>query len=694
MGKIKGKIAVNSLRRVETEKKQRLIFSWILVILAMLLYYNTIFNYFSLDDNYINISNEQNVQGIRAIPEIFTTLYSDNGEQAYGYRALTRATFALEYQFTANSPYNPYISHGINLLLYILAALILFRVLNRLLREYNPWFAFLIVVLFIAHPTHTEVVASIKNRDILLHFIFAFLAIMQFIRWVDRDKTIHLIIGMFYFLLALISKETAIVEIAVFPLVLYFFTDISKKRLIAFVGISLGIIVLVFGLRMLLLPATNRVYSFMENPLVFETNFVKRIATGFYGLGFYLKLLIIPFPLLYYYGYNMVPIVGFNNVWVIFSAIVYVGLFIIAIINLKEKKLISFVILFFLVHLSMYANFVKPVPGIVADRFVFFASLSFAMALVWGLFILFKVKPTRGTVGSGKITGLVLVVLAILIPYGYYVHYRNTQWKTLKTLFEADMNRLDNSVKANNLYASDIISRVNKELAKPVNPYKFVIKMINKAEEHFLKAVALDSSHVASINSLGVIYSRIHGNQALIREKGYKKQDRLEDAEKARQESVDYFKKAIGYFHDALKFDPKNGSSFYNLGNTYEMQQQWDSATYYYQKEIEADGPTVVSMSRLSNMYYKSGDIRAAIQENEKLIQLFPDSYQPYINLGNYAFVANDTTSMLSHFEKAVKLGAGGEVSGFLASYYHNIGDTKNAAYYQDISTKAVKNKK
>jgi tetratricopeptide (TPR) repeat protein len=332
------------------------------------------------------------------------------------------------------------------------------------------------------------------------------------------------------------------------------------------------------------------------------------------------------------------------------------------------------------------------VPGIVADRFVFFSSISFSLALVWGLFLLFKVKPNQGFILFEKRMGIVLVVLLILIPYGFYVHQRNKQWKTLTSLLEGDMDRLHNSVKANNLLASEIISRVNTELAKPVNPYKFVVKRIEKAEQYYKRAVELDSTHVASINGLGVIYSRIHGNQALIRERGYKKQDRLEEAKQAHRESVEYFNKAIGYFHDALKYDPQDGSSYYNLGNIYEMMQVYDSARAYYQKEINVDGPTVVSMSRLSNVLYKLGDVEAAVNENREIINMFPDSFQPYINLGNYAFMANDTVTMLSSFTKAVKLGAGPEVSKFLSSYYSSIGDTRSANYYQMIADKAGNN--
>jgi len=694
MGKSKRNATKQLIDQATQERRLRIFFNVALVLLTVALYYNTIFNYFSLDDRFINIKNEQNVQGIKAIPEILTTLYSDDGEQAYGYRALTRITFALEYQFTANSRYNPYVSHAINLILYALLALLLFKVLKRLLRGYNPWFAFLVTVVFIAHPTHTEVVASIKNRDILLEFLFSFLAIWQFIRWADLKKNSHLVLGLFYYLLALMSKETAIVQLAVFPLVLYFFTDIKKSKLLIFVGLSVGLLVMFFGLRMWLLPSTNRVYSLMENPLVFETSFVKRLATGFYGLGFYLKLLLIPFPLLYYYGYNMIPVVGFGNIWVILSALAYVGMLSVALRYIKERKLISFVILFYLIHMSMYANFVKPVPGIVGDRFVFFSSLSFAMGLVWLLFILFKTNIKNKMIPSRKLAGIGLVVLLIVAPYGYYVHFRNIQWRTSYDLFKADMPLLENSVKANNLYATEIINQVNGELAKPVNPYKFITNLIKKAETHYAKAVELDSSHVASINSLGMINSRIHGNQALIRQKAYLKQNRPEDADTARAESVRYFAKAMNYFREALKYDPNNGSSYYNIGYSYELRENWDSAAYYYQREIDVDGPAAVSLSRLANMQFMAGHVDVAVKENERIKELFPESNIPYINLGNYAYMYQDTATMLRNYTKASELGAGKAVNSFLANFYQSVGDSKNAAHFQKLASAEDKKSK
>lgn len=227
-----------------SDKKLVTIFKIILVALTFTLYYNTIFNHFSMDDYHVNIDNPQTAKGLAGIPEIFSTLYAEESGMAYGYRPMVRATFALEYQFTAGLDSHPYISHFISVLLYILAVLLLYKVLRRLLTGYNPWFPFLVALLFMAHPTHTEAVASLKNRDIILNFIFSFVAIWQFLRWVDTDKAKHLIMGLLCFVFALLSKETAVAQLAVFPLVLYFFTDIRLKKLGILVLMSVAILVL------------------------------------------------------------------------------------------------------------------------------------------------------------------------------------------------------------------------------------------------------------------------------------------------------------------------------------------------------------------------------------------------------------------------------------------------------------------
>ena len=152
-----------ALQKQLDERKMLGLFKIVLVLITIVLYYNTIFNFFALDDYYINSHNPQIVKGFAGIPEIVTSLYADESGQTFGYRVLVRISFAIENQFTANWKYNPYFSHLINVLLYIGGLLLLYKLLRRLFGNYPVWFPFLAMVLFLAHPTHTEVVASLKN---------------------------------------------------------------------------------------------------------------------------------------------------------------------------------------------------------------------------------------------------------------------------------------------------------------------------------------------------------------------------------------------------------------------------------------------------------------------------------------------------------------------------------------------------
>jgi len=660
------------------------LFKITIVLITIILYYNTIFNYFSLDDYYINYQNEQIVKGFAGIPDIFTSLYGDESGQTFGYRPIVRLSFAIENQFTAGSKYNPHISHLINMLLYIGGLLLLYKVLRRLLKNYNIWFPFLVLILFLSHPSHTEVVASLKNRDTILNFIFSFLAIWQFIKWADTGKNKFVVFGMISFFLAALSKETAIAQLAVFPLVLYYFTDISIKKLTTFSLIALGVVLVALVGPWLFLPEFNREIQFFENSMVAEPDFMVRLSTSFYILGWYLKMLVVPYPLGYYYGHNMIPVVNWANVWVLLSFAAYIGMAVLAFRGLKKKTLLSFIILYFFITISMYANIVYPVPGIVGDRFMFFPSLAFSLAAVYLFFKLFRIEFESKKIQRIKLIGIIVLTLILFLPYGQYTRVRNYQWNTDYSLYRADRYHLFHSVKANELYASKLIDKVNVELAKPVNPYQFIKEMVDSAVMHYEQAVKLDSSHYGSWNNLGAVYSKIYANQALIREKSYRNKNKLDKAEAEKKTAEKYFKLADEAFRTAISFKPDFGSAYFNRAFAFELQGLYDSAIYNYNKVIEIDGPYAKTLSRIANVHYKNKQIDLAIAENEKIMKQFPESDLPYINLGNYYYVAGEMQMAVGFFEKAVEKGNNPAAAKFLTDYYDKMGNPAKAAYYQE----------
>ena len=147
-----------------------------LVLLVFILYGNTLLNKYSLDDEYVILNNKKVEQGIKGIPDIFTSRFtiSDN-DITYGYRPVVLTTFAIEYELFG---YAPGFSHFINVLLFALSSLLLFLILRKLFNAYHYLFPLIVTTIFIAHPIHTEVVASLKNRDeFLVLFSHCFLCI-------------------------------------------------------------------------------------------------------------------------------------------------------------------------------------------------------------------------------------------------------------------------------------------------------------------------------------------------------------------------------------------------------------------------------------------------------------------------------------------------------------------------------------
>ena len=303
----------------------------IIFALCFILYGNTIPNHYSLDDELVSYNNKRVEGGIKAIPGIWATFYSE-GKLKYEYRPVVKTTFAIEHQFFGQ---NPHISHLINILLYALTALLLFKILRKLFASYSPLLPFAAVILFVAHPVHTEVVASLKNRDELLSFLGCIISLWFLLRYADTSKYKFLVLAFICYILSYFSKSSAIVFVAVFPLVLYFYGKTSiKKMVLVFLIILIAMIAARF-LPKAILPNPNRDVFFFENPLFFYPALSYKIPMGILSVLFYIKILIYPHPLVFYYGYNMIPIVNLYNPVIIVTAIAFFAIFIYL---LKVKK--------------------------------------------------------------------------------------------------------------------------------------------------------------------------------------------------------------------------------------------------------------------------------------------------------------------------------------------------------------------
>lgn len=637
----------------------------LIVAFSFLLYGNTINNRYALDDFYVTGNNPVVQQGIKAIPAIFSSYYisinaEEGGQHNYGYRPITKVTYALEWQFFGE---NPHASHFINILLYALTGLLLFQLLRKLLKNYPLMFPFLTVMLFLAHPLHTEVVASLKNREELLSFLGALFALKYFLKFHETGKKLNILWGAIAFSLGFLSKANIMTFLVVIPLVMYFFTDVKPKKILLLAGSLIAILAITLIVPRLFLGVSSRPLQFIENPLLFNTSLADRIGTSFMVLLFYLKMLVFPHPLVFYYGFNMIPVSGMGNPLVWISILVHLGLFAYAIWKIREKHILPFAILFYLINISLYANLVTPVTGLVAERSLYIASLGFCLALVYGFFRLFGSEPSDLKIQAKKLNYVILASVIIAIPATAKTISRNADWKNDLNLYAADIPYLENSAKANFIYATNLRTSVVDRLKSGISRNQVKADAMISIK-HFKQAAKIYPRYSDAWNNLGEVFLLV-----------------LNEPDSA-----------VQYFEKAVETNPRFTAAFYNLGYTYQVTDQPEKAIPQYEKALELEPYEVRAMSNLAKLYQQTGETEKAIALNEDIIIINPELDLPYINLGTYAMRNGDPAKALEYFEKAVQLNPNNfELNMKLRSYFSKVGDSTKADYYLDLARRSGK---
>ena len=131
-----------------------------IILVCSVLYANTLFNGFALDDRAVITENSLTRKGLEGIGDLVTHdhFFGYNHAVTGLYRPVPLVSHAIEYQVAGLSPIT---GHLVNLFLYILACISLFYAMLHWFPNRNPLLPLLAVILFAVHPLHTEVVANI-----------------------------------------------------------------------------------------------------------------------------------------------------------------------------------------------------------------------------------------------------------------------------------------------------------------------------------------------------------------------------------------------------------------------------------------------------------------------------------------------------------------------------------------------------
>jgi protein O-mannosyl-transferase len=352
---------------------------WFLFVLALLLYAQSLWYDFTLDDRIVIFENSLTTQGIQAIPEIFATpyLYGSVIPDDMIYRPVSKAIFALCWSL---APESPGIFHFCNILFYALTGLMLFLTLSRYFPR-NIYVPVIATLLFITHPIHTEVINNVKSLDEILCLLFCIISLYLLHGYLNSKRIIYLVAAALSFFLSFLSKESGAAFLLIFPLAAYFAGG-KKPEILKISAAMLAVTGIVFLIRILVLGAFNMNPPLpADNILAGTDNFWIQRVTAITLAGKYLLLLLFPHPLVCDYSPQQVSLIGAGDWRFILSLLVYLALLAFAALRFVKKDWISFSILFFLIAFSTTSNLLFLGGTHFAERFMYAPSVGFALAV-------------------------------------------------------------------------------------------------------------------------------------------------------------------------------------------------------------------------------------------------------------------------------------------------------------------------
>jgi len=665
----------------------------LLGILSFIVYANTLKNGYALDDFTVINYNTIVTRGVSAIPEILSTPYRRGYFVSANdlYRPLSLVMFAAEYQAFGKSPL-PF--HLINVLLFAGCVILLFLFLDKLFDHKKTAIAFIAALLFALHPIHTEVVANIKSRDELLCFFFAFLSLNIFAKYRQEGKIIQLLTGAFCFFLSLLSKETVITFLAIIPMVFFFYLSEDKARSVYITVCTVGVAIIFLSIRFSVLnyyhadqPTAVR---FLENPLVNAPNFPSRIATAVLVLGYYIRLLIVPYPLVSDYSFNSIPFVSFANPWVLLSLAAYVFLIIFSVKRFikDHKDPFAFGIFFFLISIALFSNIAFLIGANMGERFMFFPSVGFCLTVA--LLIEKWVVKTETQVAILTNKKILAIIVPVLLIYATIAIARNGDWADNYTLYATDLLKMPGNSKLNyylGLELDQTVAEAEKDPAKQKQVRDEAITYLNKA---LAIAPDYDDAHAA----IGNIYSRnLQYDSAEAHEKIALKLNpgnayalsNLADIYIARKK----YTEAIECCKKAIEINPNDANVQIRLGGAYFYNSQFDSAEIYYRNALVLSPKNPDAINNLGGVYFSLKKYPQAIELYKDEIGIRPEYVNSYTNIGLCYQNTGKYDSAIYYLNKAISVDPSFRTSyGLLAAIYKLMGKTDSANKYDALARK------
>ncbi len=580
-----------------------------ILTLIALLYFNSLGNQFTNWDDSMIYENVQ-VRSLSwdNIKKIFTL------EKGGTYQPVRILSYAVDYYFWKLNPLGYRLT---NLFFYFLTCLMIFFTLKTLslhLREKSPLdshqrVALFGSLLFAAHPVHVEAVTWLAARKEVLQGFFFFSAFYLYLRVREsegRKRALYFGLVLLSILLALLSKPSAVV----FPgVILVYEISRGKEQWFEFIKthwlfftLTLLLSLIFFTILMKVMLEAGGIKPYRGG------TFLNNFLISFYAFIYNIKLLLLTI------NFSAAYTIPVSNPMISVRTLCFLGITILFLIgsiwSLKKTKVIFFSSFFFVISIFPYLN-ILPISTLLADRYVFIASFSYAF--LTGIFFdyLYTFQMRKLSEGFFKLLSI-SVFLFLLIGHSLMTIQQNKVWENSYTLWSDAVAKHPESNTANAM-----MGVVYMELG-----------MDEEALEYLEKAVQILPYDYQSRNNLGVVYGRL--NQ---------------------------FEKAYRELTIAMQLDPKDDNIKINLALVFMREGKYSEAEEILKYLINKNPGDARLYYRLAFVYKRMGRYDKAISEFIKASELAPHILNPYEELGNiYASRLQDKEKAIYYYSKGVEV--------------------------------------
>jgi Tfp pilus assembly protein PilF len=465
------------------------------LILALAFHVNVLQNGYGWDDELIIGLLDGDLSPARILKSFIPNLDpSDESKDFHSYyRPVVGLSYRLDLLVWGRNPmgfhFSVWLAHGLNAaLVFLLTRRLLLAGQARGPGEHKvrpPTFAPLIAAsLFAVHPIHTEAVAWIAGRNDVFCTTFLLVSFLLYARFVRVGNIGFALFAIFFYLLALLTKEMAAFFFLLFPLYSYLarppmrgpdspwkIGDSLARRLAVGMGIPALLLGFYFWIR------STRLLTPIGRPVLSDYLSLSSARSAMAAVGLYLKQMLIPYP-----HAPFIAALPSSGWFLSFSAIASVmmgGGFILA---LRRRHLLFGIGLGWMILTlapAVAVTVMDVARAAAAERYVYAPSIGLLMVAV-GLVLEGKGALEKRAFPMRKAPAIAWIAVMVLIGlWGWESWQRNTVWRDPFTFWKAAVAAAPTAGFPHRVLGEEYIRREN----------------FAEAESHLLRAVELEEKN-------------------------------------------------------------------------------------------------------------------------------------------------------------------------------------------------------